>query len=437
MKFFNEMDPSYDQLSHEDKLAYLEDFLKDPGFDLEAVRSDFSYLKRKGDPIAYLDNAATSQRPDQVIDAVADYYKYENANPLRGNHILSVLSTQAYEGARETIKDFINAKEKEEVVYTRNASEGLNLLAYLAGIHYLKEGDEVLITGLEHHSNQVPWQFACQESGAKLVYVELDDDYGLDMEDLKDKLNDRTKIVSFSGASNVLASLPDAKEIIRLAHERGAIAILDGAQLAPHARVDVQDLDVDFMAFSGHKMLAPFGVGILYGKADLLEKLPPFLYGGEMIEYVQDQTSTFAELPYKFEAGTQNVGGAVGLEAAIKYMEDLGVEKIASYEKALTEYAFLKLEEEDDLDIYHPQHGPRGTALAFNIKGAHPHDVSTILDSVGVSIRSGHHCTQPLHRRLGISASCRASFAFYNTKEEVDRLVAGLDEVRDIMGLDQ
>lgn len=409
------------------------DILKNPGFDLEAVRADFDYLKSEGTPITYLDNGATTQRPNPVIDRVADFYRYENANPLRGNHRLSLYATQAYEEGRAKVKEFINAANKEEIIFTRNASESLNLISYIWALHFLKEGDRVIISRMEHHSNAVNWQFACRQSGAELVYVELDDDFSFDMEDYRSKLNDRTKVVAFTGASNVLSSEPNAKAIIKLAHDHGAIAVMDGAQAVPHDAIDVQDLDCDFLAFSGHKMLAPFGIGVLYGKKTLLEKMPPFLYGGEMIEYVEDQSSTFAPLPYKFEAGTQNVGGVVGLHAAIDYIEKIGMDKIARYEKALAEFCALRMEEREDLEVYRPRHSARGTAVAFNIKGVHPHDVSTIMDSIGIAIRSGHHCTQPLHRGLCIAASCRASFAFYNTKEEVDKLFEGIDLVKATM----
>lgn len=411
-----------------------EKILKNPGFDLERIREDFAYLKDKN-PVIYLDNAATSQRPEPVLDRVMKFYRHENANPLRGNHRLSLFATQAYEDARERIKDWINADSKEEIIYTRNTTEGLNLISYLAALNLLKEGDQVLITRMEHHSNSVNWQFACQKTGAKLVYAELNDDFGLDMEDFKKKLNDRTKIVAFSGASNVLGAINPAKEMIRLAHEYGALTVLDGAQMAPHHRVDVKDLDCDFFAFSGHKMGAPFGIGVLYGKKKILEELPPFLYGGEMIEYVEDDSSTFAPLPYKFEAGTQNVGGAVGLAAAIDYMEKIGMDKIEAYERALTEYCVEKLRARGDIEIYHPAKGPTGCMVSFNLKGVHPHDVSTIMDAENVAIRSGHHCTQPLHRGLCITASCRASFAYYNTVEEVDKFLAAIDKVFEIMGL--
>lgn len=415
-------------------LESIEKILQDPGYDLEKVRADFSYLKMKDPAIIYLDNAATTQRPDPVIDRVGEFYRYENANPLRGNHKLSLLATQAYEDGREKVKELLNARQKEEILFTRNASESLNLVSYLWALHVLKPGDEVLITRMEHHSNCVNWQFACQKSGAILRYIDLDEDFHLDQKDFLEKLNDRTKVVAFSGASNVLSTVPDAKGMIEKIHQKGAIAVMDAAQAAPHEKLDVQDLDCDFLAFSGHKMLSPFGIGVLYGKREILEKIPPFLYGGEMIEYVQDLESSFAPLPYKFEAGTQNVGGVVGLSAAIDYLNAIGLEKIERYEKALAEYCAIRLREIPGTEIYRPQSGPRGAAVAFNLDQIHPHDVSTIVDTKGVAIRSGHHCTQPLHRYLGISASCRASVAFYNTKKEVDQLIEALQYTREVMG---
>lgn len=415
--------------------AELEKILLDPGFDIEKVRADFPYLDLEP-PVIYLDNAATTQRPRAVIDRLSHFYAYENANPLRGNHRLSLLATEAYEKARVHVKEFIHASSEKEILFTRNATESLNLVAYIWALNYLKPGDEILITRMEHHSDTVDWQFAAQRSGAKLVYAELDDDESLDMADFESKLNSNTRVVAFTGASNVLGSILPAEEIIRKAHAVGAIAVMDGAQYVPHEITDVQALDCDFLAFSGHKMLAPFGIGVLYGKKDLLEKMPPFLYGGEMIEYVEDQQSTFAPLPYKFEAGTMNIGDAVGLDAALEYLESIGMEKIAPYEVALAEYCARRMRRRNDVTVYRSEKAPRGAAVAFNIHEIHPHDVSTIMDSAGVAIRSGHHCTQPLHRGLCISASCRASFAFYNTKDEVDRLLDAVTLVRKTMGFD-
>lgn len=411
-----------------------EKILQNPGFDIEKVRRDFSYLEDPN-PVIYLDNAATTQRPRPVLERLEKFYSDENANPLRGNHRLSLRATEAYEEARRATAEFIHAAEPEEVIFTRNTTEGLNLVAYLYALYRLQPGDEVLITRLEHHSNEVNWQFACRQSGATLRYLELGDDYQLNMEEAKEKINEKTKVFAFSAASNVIATLTPVKELVQMAHAVGAVVVVDGAQLAPHAPVDVQDLDCDFFAFSGHKMGAPFGIGALYGKRALLEALPPFLYGGEMIEYVEDTCSTYAPLPYKFEAGTMNVGGAVGLHAAIDYVQSIGIDKIGAYEQALAAYLAEELEKKGDVEIYRPLYHEAGTMVSFNIKDVHPHDVSTIMDAHDVAIRSGHHCTQPLHRGLGVGSSCRASVAFYNTKEEVDLFLQAVDEVRSVMGL--
>lgn len=402
--------------------------------DVQKIRLDFPYLEEEP-RIIYLDNAATTQRPRQVLDRVMYFYTHENANPLRGNHRLCARATKAYEEARAKVAAFIGAEEKEEIVFTRNATESLNLIAYSYGLNNLKEGDEILISIMEHHSNSVTWQMVAEKTGAVLRYFGLKDDFTVDLEDYKRKLNDKTKVVAFTGASNVLATMPPAKEMIALAKEKGAITVLDGAQLAPHERVNVQDLDCDFFVLSGHKMLAPMGIGVLYGKRELLEAMPPFLRGGEMIEYVKEQSATFAPIPYKFEAGTQNVGGAVGLGAAIDYLEEIGLDEIQKYERELTEYCFEKMQKMDHVTLYHPTGGPTGTSILFNIDGAHPHDVSTILDYYGIAIRSGHHCTQPLHHKLCIQSSCRASFAFYNTKEEIDFFLGKIKEVREVLGL--
>lgn len=408
--------------------------LTHPEFDLKAVRRDFPYLDDPH-PVVYLDNAATTQRPQQVLDRMAQFYAHENANPLRGNHRLSLYATEAYEKARIAVAERIHADSTSEVIFTRNATESLNLVAYLCALYVLKPGDEVLITRLEHHSNTVNWQFACRQSGATLKYVELGEDYQLDMADFDAKLTDKTKVVAFSAASNVIATLPPVKEMIQKAKRKGAWTVVDGAQYVPHEMVDVRDWDCDFFAFSGHKMGAPFGIGVLYGKRALLEALPPFLYGGEMIEYVNDFDSTYAELPYKFEAGTMNVGDAVGLQAAIEYLDGIGMAHIAAYEKALAAYLAEGLEAKGGIEIYRPRAHEAGTMVAFNIHGAHPHDVSTIMDASDVAIRSGHHCTQPLHRGLCVGSSCRASVAFYNTVEEVDAFLDAVDDVRAVMGL--
>ena len=410
--------------------------LENPGFSLEEIRDDFSYLKLPGDPIIYLDNAATTQRPEPVLARVDEFYRSQNGNPLRGAHRLGSLATEVMLKSRQTVADFINANP-EEIVFTKNASESLNLISYAYGLSYLKPGDHILITRMEHHSNCVNWQFVAEKTGAELIYIDIkDNDYTLDMADYEAKLSNKTKIVAFSAASNVLGTMPDSKKIIELAHAVGAITVVDAAQLALHAKIDVKALNCDFLAFSGHKMLAPFGIGVLYGKKELLAKMPPFLYGGEMIEYVEDYSSTFAELPYKFESGTQDVGGMVGLASAIEYINKIGLPTIADYENALTSYTKEKLEELDYIEIYHAKQEMTAPVIAFNVKDAHPHDVATILDHYGVAVRAGHHCTQPLHRRLGQNATNRVSFAFYNTKEEVDTFIDALAEVRTIMHLD-
>ncbi|NLM19085.1 MAG: SufS family cysteine desulfurase [Clostridiaceae bacterium] len=409
--------------------------LANPGFDLEQVRSDFAYLELPG-PIIYLDNAATTQRPNQVIERMDNFYRFENGNPLRGAHRLGTAATEAMVKSRNKVAQFIGSKSEKEIIFTRNASEALNIVAYAWGLNNLQSGDQILITRMEHHSNFVNWQFVAQKTGAELAFIELTEDYQLDMQDYRNKISARTKIVAFSAASNVLGTMPDVEEIIRIAKEYNTLTVVDAAQLISHVKVNVQKLDCDFLAFSGHKMLGPLGIGVLYGKAEVLQEMSPFLYGGEMIEYVEEYTSTFAQLPYKFEAGTQDVGGMVGLAAAIEYLENIGLEKIATYETALADYCVAKLEELPYIEIYHPKQGAKGPAIAFNVKGVHPHDVATILDYHGVAIRAGHHCTQPLHRYLGQNSTNRASFAFYNTKKEIDIFVAALEDVKDIMQID-
>ncbi|MGI6580623.1 MAG: aminotransferase class V-fold PLP-dependent enzyme [Saccharofermentanales bacterium] len=409
--------------------------LANPGFDLEQVRSDFAYLELDG-PIIYLDNAATTQRPNQVIERMDNFYRFENGNPLRGAHRLGAAATEAMIASRIKVAQFIGSKSEKEIIFTRNASESLNIIAYTWGLNNLQAGDQILITRMEHHSNFVNWQFVAQKTGAELAFIELTDDYQLDMQDYRDKISERTKIVAFSAASNVLGTIPDAAAIIRIAKEHNALTVVDAAQLVPHTKVNVQKLDCDFLAFSGHKMLGPLGIGVLYGKSEILQAMPPFLYGGEMIEYVEDQRSTFTQLPYKFEAGTQDVGGMVGLAAAIEYLEEIGLDKIAAYETALADYCAAKLEKLPYIEIYHPKQGAKGPAIAFNVKDAHPHDVATILDYHGVAIRAGHHCTQPLHRYLGQNSTNRASLAFYNTKKEIDLFIEALEDVKNIMQLD-
>lgn len=404
---------------------------------IDEIRADFPYLdeEKVGKKIIYFDNSATTQKPMSVIDAVSDYYKYSNANPHRGAHFLTEKATILYEESREKVRKFINAEHDSEIIFTRNATESLNLIMYSYALNNLKKGDEIIMTILDHHSDFVTWQYVSEKTGAKINIVHLDDDYGLDMEEYQSYLNENTKIVCFSAASNVTSYVPDVKKMVSMAHEKGAIVIVDGAQSVPHSKTDVRDIDADFLVFSGHKMLSPMGIGVLYGKKKLLDKMSPFLYGGDMIEYVYEDHSTFANSPQKFEAGTQNVGGAVGLAKAIDYIEKIGIEKIHERERTLTDYAYEKMLEKKYIDMYFPKKKEhRGVNIAFNIKDIHPHDVATILDSFNIAVRSGHHCAMPLHSCLNINASSRCSFAFYNTVEEIDFFISHLDKVREIFG---
>lgn len=405
--------------------------------DVEKIRADFPYLdsEKVGKEVIYLDTGATSQKPAYVIDAVDEYYRYSNANPHRGAHFLSWKATEAYEETRQVVKDFIGARKSSEIVFTRSTTEALNLLAYSYGLNNLKKDDEILITILDHHANLVPWQMVAKKTGAKLVYAYLNDDYGLDYDDLKSKINEKTKIVSVTGASNVTGELIDSKLITKWAHEVGAISIVDGAQLIPHVKTDVKDIDCDFLAFSGHKMFSPMGIGVLYGRYELLDKLEPFNYGGDMIEYVYEQESTFQEPPIKFEAGTPNVGGVLGLKAAIEYVEKIGMDEIFAYEHELTSYAYDLIKDIPNIKIFYPTNGKAGSVISFTFTDIHPHDIATILDSKGIAVRSGHHCAMPLHGYLGISATARASFSIYNTKEEAEIFARELKNVRKVMGL--
>lgn len=405
--------------------------------DVEKIRADFPYLdsEKVGKEVIYLDTGATSQKPACVIDAVDEYYRYSNANPHRGAHFLSWKATEAYEETREVVKDFIGARKSSEIVFTRSTTESLNLLAYSYGLNKLTKDDEILITILDHHANLVPWQMVAKKTGAKLVYAYLNEDYSLDYDDLKNKINEKTKIVSVTGASNVTGELIDSKLITKWAHEVGAISIVDGAQLIPHVKTDVKDIDCDFLAFSGHKMFSPMGIGVLYGKYELLEELEPFNYGGDMIEYVYEQESTFQEPPIKFEAGTPNVGGVLGLKAAIEYVEKIGMDEIFAYEHELTSYAYDLIKDIPNIKIFYPTNGKAGSVISFTFTDIHPHDIATILDSKGIAVRSGHHCAMPLHGYLGISATARASFSIYNTKEEAEIFAKELKNVRKVMGL--
>ena len=390
-------------------------------------KEDFPIFKNRD--IAYLDSGATAQKPQIVIDAINNFYDKFNANPHRGAYTLSVEATAVYEDTRAKIAKFINAKHPEEIIFSKNASESLNLLAYSYGLDNLKRGDDVVISIMEHHSNLVPWQFVTQKTGSELKYMYINDEFELSKEEIESKITDNTKIVGITHVSNVLGTINNVKEIIKYAHKKGAVVIVDASQSIPHMKIDVQDLDADFLVFSGHKMFAPLGIGVLYGKRELLNKMNPFLMGGDMIEYVYEQKTTFAPLPNKFEAGTQNVEGVVGLGAAIDYINSIGYDKIQEHDREIVEYAHEKLSKLDYLDIYMTPNAENHSAvISFNIKGVHPHDVASILDSENVCVRSGNHCAQPLMRFLDIDSTCRASFYIYNTKEDVDRLVAGIEK---------
>ncbi|EJO23088.1 cysteine desulfurase, SufS family [Selenomonas sp. FOBRC6] len=399
---------------------------------------DFPILQTKmnGRPIVYLDNGATTQKPEAVIKAVADYCTYCNANPHRGAYELSVKATDIYETARVRTQHFIGAARPEEIIFTKNATEALNLVAYSYGRANIREGDEIVITISEHHSNIVPWQFVAKARGAVLKYIYLEEDGNLSAADIASKITEKTKIVAVTHVSNVLGLVNDVRAIADRAHAVGAVIIVDGSQSVPHIAVDVQAMDADFFAFSGHKMLSPMGIGVLYGKYDILDAMPPFLFGGDMIEYVGEQETTYAELPAKFEAGTQNVSGASGLIAAIDYLEKVGFDRIEAIERDLISYALPKLRELPFVELYgcDSKRDNKTGIITFNVKDIHPHDVASILDSYGVAIRAGHHCAQPLMRYLGQNATCRASFYLYNTHEDVDQFIDALKKVRGVLG---
>lgn len=399
---------------------------------------DFPLLNREisGQKIAYLDNGATTQKPEPVIKAICGYYGGCNANPHRGAYALSVKATDIYEEARVRTAKFINAKRPQEIVFTKNATEALNLIAYSYGLNNIGAGDEIVISISEHHSNLVPWQHVAKAKGATLKYIYLEADGNLSAEDIENKITERTKLVAVTQVSNVLGLKNDVAAIVKKAHSVGAACVVDGSQSVAHMAVDVQALGADFFAFSGHKMLSPMGIGVLYGKYELLDAMPPFLMGGDMIEYVQEQDTTWAELPAKFEAGTQNVGGAAGLTAAIDYLEKITFDRIEAIEKDLVDYALPKLRELPYIELYgcDSTRDNKTGIITFNVKDVHPHDVATILDSYGVNVRAGHHCAQPLHRYLGQNASCRASFYLYNTREDIDRWIEALKKVRGVLG---
>ena len=404
---------------------------------LEQIRKDFPILQRETRPgvrVTYLDSTATSQKPVQVIEAMNDYYRQSNANIHRGVHTLAEEATSMYEGAREKIAKFINASSSREVIYTRNTTESINLVAYSWARANLKAGDLVILTEMEHHSNLVPWHMLQAERGIELEFISVTEDGLLDLEMYKTLLSRRPKLVSFTHMSNVLGTINPAAEIIRLAHEAGAIALVDGAQSVPHLQVDVQALDADFYAFSAHKMCGPTGIGALYGKTSLLEAMPPFLGGGDMIKEVKLRSFRANTLPHKFEAGTPAIAEAIGFGAAVDYLSSLGMDKIAAHEHEITEYALDRLEEIPGVKLFGPSADKKGGVAAFTLEGVHPHDVAQILDRDGIAVRAGHHCAQPLHEKFGIPATSRASFYLYSTKEEVDLLVNGIYKVKEMFG---
>ena len=399
-------------------------------YDIQKIRQDFPILGREvyGRPLVYLDNAATTQKPLCVLDAMRDEYLNVNANVHRGVHYLSQQATDLHEAARETVRRFINARKTEEVVFTRGTTEAINLVASSFCQSQMKPGDEVLVTEMEHHSNIVPWQLQAERLGLKVKHLPITDDGLLDLSSLISHLSSRTRLVSVAHVSNVLGTVNPVKEIIQAAHERGIPVMVDAAQSAPHMKLDVQALDCDFLALSGHKMYGPTGVGVLYGKEEWLEKLPPYQGGGEMIDKVTWEKTTFERLPFKFEAGTPDYVATHGLATAIKYIESVGLDEIEAYEKGLTQYALEQLRTIDGLVVYGPS--VRDAVVSFNVGTIHHLDIGTLLDRLGIAVRTGHHCAQPLMDRLGISGTVRASFAMYNTREEVDALVAGVKRVR-------
>ena len=399
-------------------------------------RADFPLLDSSD--VIYMDNAATSQRPQAVLDAMNEFYKHHNANPLRGVYKLSVEATQDYENARAKVAKFINAAGSEEIVFTRNATESLNLVAYSYGLNNIKAGDEIVVSILEHHSNMLPWQMVAKATGARLVFLDCEEDGEITKAEIDSKINEKTKIVACTQISNVLGIPTPIEYIIEKAHSVGAIAVVDGAQSIPHKKIDVKALNADFFAFSGHKLCGPMGIGVLYGKKELLDAMPPFLSGGEMIEYVTRDSATYAELPHKFEAGTVNAEGAVGLAAAIDYIEGVGYDKIEAIEKELSAYAIETLSKNKYVRILGSKDPKKHSGIInFILEGVHPHDVSTILDSKGIAVRAGHHCAQPLLQHLKINSTTRASLSFYNTKEEIDALAVALSDIRKEMGYDE
>lgn len=396
-------------------------------------KKDFPLLMQ--DPVVYIDNAATTQRPQCVIDAVEQFYTKHNANPLRGIYELSAAATEDYESARDAVRDFIGASSSREIIFTRNTTESINLVAYSYGLSNVHAGDEVLVSIMEHHSDLLPWQMVCRQTGAKLKFIECDRDGSIDLDKVRELMTDRTKIVAVTQLSNVLGRVNPIREIAKLAHEKNAVILVDGAQSTPHIPVDVKELDADFFAFSGHKLYGPMGIGVLYGKERLLDEMPPFLSGGEMIESVTRESAVYAELPHRFEAGTVNASGAVGLKAAIEYVNGIGFDTIQKLESEITAYTFERMKNIEGINIIGSQNAAdHGGIITFTVDDVHPHDVSEILSSDGIAVRAGHHCAQPLLKHLGCRSTVRASFSFYNTNEDADKFLSSLAAVRERMG---
>lgn len=398
------------------------------------IRKLFPILDQKvnDEPLVYLDSAATSQKPTVVIEAIEKYYREYNSNVHRGVHTLGTKATDAYEGAREKVRKFINASSTEEIIFTKGTTASLNTVARSYGLANLHQGDEIAITYMEHHSNIIPWQQVAKQTGAVLKYIPLQEDGTISLEDVRATVSDATKIVSVMQVSNVLGSINPVKDIASIAHAHGAIMVVDGAQSTPHMKIDVQDLDCDFLAFSGHKMVGPTGIGVLYGKKELLENMEPIEFGGEMIDFVGLYDATWKELPWKFEGGTPIIAGAIGLGAAIDFLEEVGLDQIEQHEHKLAAYAMDKMSTVDGITIYGPKDaGKRAGVVTFNLDDVHPHDVATVLDADGIAVRAGHHCAQPLMKWLNVSATARASFYLYNTEEDIDKLVTSLIKTKE------
>ena len=401
---------------------------------VQDVRRDFPILDQKvnGHPLVYLDSAATSQTPTAVIEAVEDYYRRYNSNVHRGVHTLGSMATDGYEGARSKVQKFLGAKRSEEIVFTRGTTTALNIVASSYGRANLAAGDEIVITPMEHHSNIIPWQQAAKATGATLKYIPLQPDGTMTLEDVRETVTENTKIVAISHVSNVLGTINAVKDIAAIAHEHDAVIVVDGAQAVPHMKVDVQGMDVDFYAISGHKMCGPTGIGALYGKKKHLKNMEPVEFGGEMIDFVDLYDATWKELPWKFEGGTPVIAGAIGMGAAIDYLENIGLDEIAAHEQKLVDHAMKRLENQDGITVYGPE--KRAGLVTFNCEDVHPHDVATVLDSEGVAVRAGHHCAQPLMKWLDVTATARASFYLYNTEEEVDAFVGALIKAKEYFG---